>query len=91
MVAGAGPDDCHSKLCSPWALGPLPWDLGISLAMDTVCPVWGLAGVGAEAGPAQMGHMFSKLRPSCCLAGPALYGTPGPRAIKLTPAGKKNK
>lgn len=55
--------------------------------MDTASPVWGLPGVGAEAGLALMGLVFSKLRPSCCLAGPALHGTPGPQAIKLTPAG----
>lgn len=36
LVAGAGPDGCHSKLLSSWALGPLPWDLGISLAADMV-------------------------------------------------------
>ena len=49
--------------------------------------VWGLPGVGMGAGPAQMGPVFSKLRPSYCLAGPAPHGTPGPRAIELTPAG----
>lgn len=36
VIAGAGPDGCHSKLRSSWALGPLTWDLGISLAADMV-------------------------------------------------------
>lgn len=36
VVAGAGPDGCHSKLRSSWALGPWSWDLGISLAADMV-------------------------------------------------------
>lgn len=64
------------------ALGP-----GDKFGFGHGMPGLGTPGVGAEAGPAQMGPMFSKLRPSCCLAGPAVHGTPGPRAIKLTPAG----
>lgn len=74
VVAGAGPDGCHSKPRSSWALGPPPWDLGISLAADRAPQAL------------HQWAVFSQLRSSCCLAGAALHGTPGPRAIELTPA-----